>query len=93
MYNALLVEPNDSVVVVLEPIKTGDKVTYRSGDSEKTVVAINDVPIYHKIAVHDIKNGDPVYKYGEKIGVAFKNIKIGEHAHVHNFDSEREDVK
>ena len=57
MYNALIVEKNDDVAVVLEAIHVGDKVTYRYGDEERSVVSLSEVPVYHKVAVRDIKRG------------------------------------
>ena len=92
MYNALIVEKNDDVVVVLEAIHAGDKVTYRYGDEERCVISLSEVPVYHKIAVRDIKKGEYIIKYGEKLGVATQDIKQGEHVHVQNLDSEREDL-
>ena len=92
MYNALIVEKNDDVAVVLEAIHVGDKVTYRYGDEERSVVSLSEVPVYHKVAVRDIKRGDRILKYGEKLGVATQDIKLGEHVHVQNLDSEREDL-
>ena len=92
MYNALIVEKNDDVAVVLEAIHVGDKVTYRYGDEERSVVSLSEVPVYHKVAVRDIKRGDHILKYGEKLVVATQDIKLGEHVHVQNLDSEREDL-
>ena len=92
MYNALIVEKNDDVAVVLEAIHVGDKVTYRYGYEERSVVSLSEVPVYHKVAVRDIKRGDHILKYGEKLGVATQDIKLGEHVHVQNLDSEREDL-
>ena len=92
MYNALIVEKNDDVAVVLEAIHVGDKVTYRYGDEERSVVSLSEVPVYHKVAVRDIKRGDHILKYSEKLGVATQDIKLGEHVHVQNLDSEREDL-
>ena len=53
------------------------------------ITAANDVPVYHKIAKVLIKAGDEVYKYGESIGIASKDIHPGEHVHVHNLESAR----
>lgn len=38
----------------------------------------------HKYAVCDIKNGENIIKYGQKIGHAVCDIKKGEHVHTHN---------
>jgi (2R)-sulfolactate sulfo-lyase subunit alpha len=48
-----------------------------------------DVPIGHKIALVDIKEGDTVLKYGHDIGKAVADIKKGEHVHVHNLKTKR----
>ena len=92
MYNALIVEKNDDEAVVLEAIHVGDKDTYRYGDEERSVGSRREVPVYHTVAVRDIKRGDHILKYGEKLGVATQDIKLGEHVHVQNLDSEREDL-
>ena len=43
-----------------------------------------DIPAYHKVAVRDIAEGDYVVKYGEQIGVALCDIRVGDYVHVHN---------
>ncbi len=90
MYNALLVEPADDVIVVLEALPAGGQAVYRDGDATGNVTALNDIPIYHKIAIHPIKKGGHIIKYGETIGIAIQDIQTGEHVHVQNLDSERE---
>ncbi len=38
----------------------------------------------HKYALRDIKNGENIIKYGQPIGHAICDIKVGEHVHTHN---------
>ena len=38
----------------------------------------------HKYALHDIKKGEDIIKYGNPIGHATEDIKKGEHVHTHN---------
>ncbi len=38
----------------------------------------------HKYALHDIKEGENIIKYGNPIGHAICDIKKGEHVHTHN---------
>ena len=38
----------------------------------------------HKYAICDIKRGQNIIKYGQPIGHATENIKMGEHVHTHN---------
>ena len=93
MLNAMIVEPQDNVVVAIEPIKKGDTVTYKCAGEVKTLTALEDITIYHKLATRDIAKGEPVVKYGEHIGVASSDIKAGEHVHVHNVEGHREDLE
>lgn len=45
------------------------------------------VPRGHKIALKDIRKGEPVYKYGFPIGKASKDIAKGEWVHSHNLST------
>ena len=62
------------------------------GNLEK-LTALDDIKIYHKIALKDIKKEEPVIKYGEHIGFALRDIKVGEHVHDHNTEGRREDLE
>jgi altronate hydrolase len=48
------------------------------------LVARNDIPAAHKIALHPIAVGDAVRRYGQIIGFATNPIAPGEHVHTHN---------
>ncbi len=93
MRNAMIIDGKDNVAVAIEPIAKGDTVTYLSGDQEISLTAAQDITIYHKLAVRDIAKDEPIVKYGEHIGVAACDIKAGEHVHVHNVGSHREDLE
>lgn len=92
MRNAIIIDGKDNVVVAIEPIRKGDTVTYLCGDEERTLAALQDITIYHKLAACDIAKDEPVVKYGEHIGVATCDIKAGEHVHVHNVEGRRENL-
>ena len=92
MRNAIIVEPEDNVIVAIETIKKGDTVTYVSEGKEVSLTATEDVTIYHKLAAREIKEGEPIVKYGEHIGLAARDIVKGEHVHVHNLREHREDL-
>lgn len=92
MRNAMIIDPKDDVVVAIEPIKKGSAVNYVVNGETKTFSAIEDITIYHKIALHDIPGGAPICKYGQHIGIAARDIKTGEHVHVHNVTSRRENL-
>lgn len=92
MINAMIIDLKDTVAVAIEPIAKGENVNYKVGDEVKTIKALNDVQIYHKLAIKDMAKGEPVVKYGEHIGLAANDIKIGEHVHRHNVESHRENL-
>ncbi|MCR4956839.1 MAG: UxaA family hydrolase [Lachnospiraceae bacterium] len=88
---ALRVNDLDNVATIFaNDIKDGMEVEIRDKKGNKQPVkVIGDVPYGHKIAVKDIKTGEQIIKYGEEIGVATHDIKLGEYVHVHNLDSMR----
>ena len=87
-HNAVVIDPRDNVVVAIYPLKAGDEVRYPMPDGTlASFAAAGDVPLFHKIARSDIARGQRVVKYGEFIGVATKDIHVGEHVHTHNCES------
>ena len=93
MLNAIIAEPQGNVVVAIEPIQKGETVTYMCAGEQKTITALQDITIYHKLAACDIKKGEPIVKYGEHIGLAACDIKQGEHVHTHNLEEHRENLE
>ncbi|WP_395062161.1 UxaA family hydrolase [Paraburkholderia silvatlantica] len=92
MIHAVLHEREDTVgVAVVEGIKAGLALNAWIMDDDKVVaiVARQDIPIGHKVALKDMAVGDTVYKYGVDIGKVVAPIKAGEHAHVHNIRTKR----
>ena len=53
----------------------------------RNVVAMDDIPVPHKIALKEIKKDGVVYKYGYPIGIATRDIMEGEWVHIHNIKS------
>lgn len=85
-------EDGDSVgTVVVENVKADATLTGWVMEQDKTVSVkvLNDIPIGHKVALKDLKNGDTVIKYGVDIGRAIAPIKRGEYLHVHNVKTKR----
>ena len=88
----LVHDKKDTVgVVVVENLKAGTDMlcVVTADNSAFNLTAKMDVPIGHKIALADIKQGDTVWKYGQDIGVARADIAKGEHVHVHNIKTKR----
>jgi hypothetical protein len=77
---AILIHPDDDVVVVVEACLAGDAVLVADG----RVTARQDVPFGFKVARRPISPGQPVRKYGEAIGVASQPIAVGDVVHIHN---------
>lgn len=92
MRNGLIIDERDNVAVAIEPIAKGDSVTWVCNGKDVSVTALEDITIYHKLAARDIAAGEPVVKYGEHIGIASCDIKVGAHVHVHNVASRRENL-
>ncbi|WP_069806657.1 UxaA family hydrolase [Vulcanisaeta thermophila] len=89
MPRALKINAKDNVAVALDDVRVGDLVEVVGQEVRVFVKALNSVPRGHKIALVDIPRGGFVIKYGEVIGVATRDIRAGEHVHVHNLDSVR----
>ncbi|MEJ6024259.1 UxaA family hydrolase [Ramlibacter sp. PS4R-6] len=92
MIHFVLHDPRDTVaVVVVEGVKSGNELTGWVMDEDRlvNVVARQDIPIGHKIALKDMKSGDTVVKYGIDMGRVVEPIRAGEHAHVHNIKTKR----
>jgi altronate hydrolase len=69
----LKVHPGDNVIVALQDLPKGEKVSYK--DVEYTVV--NDVPAKHKFFEHDMKAGEEVIMYGVLVGKAQEDVPRG----------------
>ncbi len=52
--------------------------------NEGNIRVAGAIPAGHKIAVRDVAAGQPVRRYNQIIGFATRDIKTGEHIHVHN---------
>ena len=83
----LVLHPKDNVAVALDDLRKGELVEVEVGGSRATLRVLEYVPFGHKLALREIRNGDPVIMYGEVIGVATRDIPAGAHVHVHNVSS------
>ena len=78
-------------VVVIEKVAPNQRCNcwIMEGDGSSTVEAKNEVPLGHKVALSDLNVGDTIIKYGHDIGKVVKEIKKGEHVHVHNVKTKK----
>lgn len=80
--SVLQLRPGDDVGVAVRPLRAGEVI--RLNGSELRLAG--DVPAGHKIALHDVKEGQPVLKYGQTIGFASRAVAAGDHVHSHNLE-------
>ena len=78
-------------VVVIEKIAPKQECNcwIMENDGSVTIVSESEIPLGHKIAMIDFKEGDTILKYGHDIGKVVKPIKKGEHVHVHNVKTKK----
>ncbi len=92
MIHFVLHDAQDSVaVVVVEGVTAGTAMTGWIMDEDRMidVQARQDIPIGHKVALHDMPVGATVLKYGIDMGKVVAPIEKGQHAHVHNIKTKR----
>lgn len=82
---SLLINPLDNVAVVLEESAKGDLIIVH----EESITLLEDVIFAHKVALKQLKQGDTIFKYGEDIGFALRDISQGEWIHTHNMACRR----
>lgn len=85
--NAILIHEDDNVVTVTTAVEKGSMVAFQNGDEVVELNVVEDIPVFHKVAIKDIKKNAPVFKYGQLIGKAIVDIDKGSHVHDHNIVS------
>ena len=75
--NALMMDDKDNVVTCVVDIAAGETVGYKKNDEICTIVAKEDIPYCHKIALTDIAQNDEIIKYGESLGRTSEAIPAG----------------
>ena len=83
--NVIHGSPIDNVVTCCTSISQGSTVTVGA----LVLQAADDIPIYHKMALCGIAAGEIVYKYGQPIGIASRDVLPGQHVHIQNLESDR----
>ena len=85
--NALMMDTTDNVVTCVTEVPAGSKAVYRKGEEICSVVAKENIPYCHKIALTDIPKGGHVIKYGESLGTVSEDIPAGGWVADHNLFS------
>ncbi len=76
----LKINPADSVVVCLQPMKAGDIIEVDGNN----ITLLQDTPAGHKVLLTDKAEGENIIKYGYPIGHARKALKAGEWVNENN---------
>lgn len=83
---AIVADPKDNVATARAEINAGVAL---SRDGNEDIIVRESIPFGHKLALDSIAGGEPVFKYGQRIGVATRDISTGDLVHVHNLSGER----
>ena len=86
---AILIDKKDNVATALGELEEGKAIQVGIEDHIVDIVLAQNIPFGHKFSLKDIEQGEAVIKYGETIGLATKQIRQGEHVHVHNVESQK----
>ncbi|MGQ9679841.1 MAG: UxaA family hydrolase [Candidatus Bathyarchaeia archaeon] len=88
-YKAIQIDEKDNVATATSDIPVGGEVEVipPNGMVIIRIKSLDPISFSHKIALQNLKKGDRVVKYGEAIGIASKDIRIGEWVHINNLES------
>ncbi len=87
--DALVIKDADNVATAIRDIASNSDAVIGRGDETITATVLEDIALGHKFAIRSISEGEDVIKYNCVIGRATRDIKLGEHTHVHNMESLR----
>ena len=85
-------DKRDSVgVVVVETVEANTEMTGWVMETDETIsiMALDPIPIGHKVALSDIAEGDTILKYGHDIGKMVSAVERGGHVHTHNLKTKK----
>lgn len=85
MRQVLVLNPADNIAICLTDMSDGQQIN----QDNLQITFKQSIPRGHKVATADIKKGDGIIKYGERMGHATKDIPRGEHVHTHNVLGDR----
>jgi hypothetical protein len=78
MYNIIQLNKKDNIGLAPMPIPKDSQINNFS------LISKNEIPYGHKISLDKINKDSFIFKYGQIIGIATKDILAGEHVHSHN---------
>jgi altronate dehydratase small subunit len=86
---AIVINSKDNVANALTGIHAGEIVEVTVENNPIEIILLDDISLGHKFAIRAISKGETVIKYGETIGRATEDIRVGKHVHIHNVESLR----
>jgi len=91
MLHFLVHGTGDNVAVAVVDVQASDSCQCLNMESEQRfeLRPQMNIPLGHKIALQDFKEGDTIVKYDHDIGQVVRPIKKGDHVHVHNVKTKR----
>lgn len=84
---AFQIDLQDNVATALDPVSAGSSVALTGEHTIPSLVAVQDIPVGHKIALCAISAGQKIVKYGVVIGRATADIPAGSWVHLHVMQS------
>lgn len=88
MLTCFQINPTDNTAVMLEDGIAGVTVHVIGAGQATTVTLTQAIAYGHKVALVNLAQHDPVYKYGIRIGHATQPIRAGDWVHLHNCASD-----
>ena len=80
----IIMNDDDNCATSLADLDEGTEIILE--DNSK-INLLNKIPLGHKFALQDIDKDTKIIKYGQIIGKATQEIKIGDWIHTHNIKS------
>ena len=80
----VILNHKDNVGVALMDLDSGTGLDLEAGGQAISVKLVEPIAYQHKFSVKDIDSGGQIIKFGEVIGEATRDIKKGQHVHIHN---------
>jgi altronate dehydratase small subunit len=80
----VIMAPQDNVAVALTDLASGSKLDLNIAKKTIHIKLTDHIPYQHKFSLKNINTGSRVIKDGIVIGEATRDIKQGQHVHIHN---------
>ncbi len=84
---AFCIHAADNVATLLDDVRGAEVVRILGASSVSELTALDPIALGHKLALRDIAKGQPIVKFGVRIGDATCDIHVGHWVHLHNCSS------